>query len=423
MGIFDKLAAFDRATRLVSPERKITTTAIVSQAVELPNHSATAVREDIAADKGYGGISAFQISTVFACARVIAEGLAQVPCILQRVSATGGHEPARDHPLYDLLARKPNNWMTALELREWIGFNLALVGNAYIFVSRDTEGRAIELIPLPQGSVTAYSPSFGEVLYQLNDGSQPVYSGQNIWHIKGSSWDAITGLSIQHVAARAIGLAGDLENFGSSLFKNGAQPSGVLSTEQELSPEQAANFKKLWDAQQSGIANAHRTALLGNGMKFQPVQTNANEAQFIEGRRLQIEEICRFMGVDPVMVGQSIGSTSYASVEQKFLAHYTYTLRPLYERFMQSAEVSLLSTAEQKAGYRVYIDARGITLASSTDSAAYYASMRQNGLMTINECREHAGLDRSNDPLADKLQPSANLFGPQPTNTDSAPAD
>lgn len=412
------LAALDRATGLTPKDSK-STEVITTEIVDLPNRRSSDIRGDLEAGTGYGTVSAFQISAVFACARVLALGLAQVPCVLQRASASGGHEPARDHPLYDLLTRKPNNWMTSLELREWIGFHLALLGNAFLFVARDSQGRAIELIPLPQGSVSILTPSFGEVTYRLNVNDQPIYSNANIWHIKGSSWNAIDGMSIQHIAARAIGLAGDLEDFGSQLFKNGSKPSGLLTTDNDLSPEQRASLMTAWNAQQAGIANAHRTAVLGNGLKFQPMQTSANEAQFIESRRYQTEEICRIMGVDPMMIAQSVGSASYASVEQKFLAHYTYTLAPLYERFMQSAEVSLLTLEEQRAGYRVFIDSRTITLASSNDRAAYYGAMRQNGLMTINECREHAGLERSNDPLADKLTPSANLFGP--TGTGSAP--
>lgn len=413
------LSALDRATGLAPKETKVT--AIVSQEVALPYHSPEAVRADIAADTGVEGVTAFQVSAVYACARVLAQGLAQVPCLLQRASATGGHEPARDHPLFDLLTRQPNSWMTSFELREWIGFHLALLGNAYLFVSRDKDGRAIELLPLPVGSVKPTAAAFGEVTYSLSGADGQSYTNKNIWHIKGSSWNSIDGMAIQHVAARAIGLAGDLEQFGSQLFKNGSKPAGLLTTDSELSPEQRVSIQSAWNAQQAGLANAHRTAVLGNGLKFQAMQTSANEAQFIETRRLQIEEICRFMGVDPVMIGQSIGSASYNSVEQKFLAHYTFTLQPMYERFTQSAEVSLLTMAEQRAGYRVFVDSRTITLGTANDRATYYGAMRQNGLMTINECREHAGLDRSNDPLADKLTPSANLFGP--TGTGSAPAD
>lgn len=159
------------------------------------------------------------------------------------------------------------------------------------------------------------------------------------------------------------------------------------------------------------------------GMKFTQMQANANEAQFIEARRLQVEEICRVMRVDPVMIYQSIGSASYASIEQKHLAHLTHTLKPTFARFEQSAEVNLLTREELAAGYRVNLDDRNLGLATANERATYYAQMRQNGLMTINECRDHEGLERSTDPLADKLQPSANLFGVIPSPATEKPVD
>jgi HK97 family phage portal protein len=224
------------------------------------------------------------------------------------------------------------------------------------------------------------------------------------------------------MAARALGLAHDLETFGSELFRNGSRPSGILSTDQKLTAEQLADMTKSWNDNQSSVANAHKTAILGAGLTFQPLQTTADDAQFIESRRYQTEEICRIMRVDPLMVQQSTNTASYGSIEQRFLAHLTHTLAPWYQRIEQSAECNLLTPAEQRDGYRVILDTRSLTLSVALDRAQYYGQMRQNGLMTINECRDHAGLDRSDDPLADKLTPSANLFGVQPNDAQPKPS-
>lgn len=391
-------------------EQKNLTTAIV----DLPSRSASLIRQDLASDV-YGGVNAIQLSAVFACARVIAEGLAQVPCILQRTSKTGGREAALDHPLYDLLARRPNSYQNSFEFREWIALQLTLLGNAFIYVSRDTQGRAIELIPLANSSVSVSSPSFGEVFYRLNVTGQPAYSQRNIWHLKGPSLDSLNGLSLQTVAARAIGLASDLETFGSSLFRNGAKPSGILTTDAVLTVEQQTQLRDAWNAQQSSVANAHKTAVMGGGLKFTPMQTNANEAQFIEARRYQTEEICRIMRVDPLMVMQATNSAAYASIEQRFLAHQTHTLNPWYSRFEQSAEASLLTADDVRKGYRVYLDSREMTRGNSTDRATYLGAMKQNGLMTTNECRDFEGLDRFTDPASDIPTPAANLYGPAKT--------
>lgn len=399
----------DRALGI--PETKNSTEVLTTRTVELPTYSAEEIRQELAINGNFGAVTALQISAVYACARVIAEGLAQVPCTLQRRTASGGHELAIDHPLFDLLNRAPNDWMTSFELREWIGFQLALTGNAYLFVARDTQGRAIELIPLAQGTVSISVPSFGEVAYRLHVTGQPTYTNANIWHIKGPSWNAVEGMSPQAVAARAIGLATDLETFGSKLFRNGARPSGLLTTDQVLSPEQQSQLQEAWNKQQSGVGNAHKTAVLSNGLKFEALQTTPDDAQWIESRRYQTEDICRIMRVNPVMIMQATDSSSYSSVEQFFLAHLTHTMQPWFERFTQSAEVNLLTRAEQRSGYRVHLDTRTMTLGDATSRATYYSTMRTIGVMTINECRDHEGLDRSSDPLADQLQPSANLFG------------
>lgn len=384
----------------------------------VPTHSAESVRRDLAAQTSFAGVNAIQLSAVFSCARVIAEGLAQVPCLLQRSAKGGGRELATDHPLFDLLARRPNSFQTSFEFREWIAFQATLLGNAYVFVVRNAKGQPIELIPLPHGSVSVSTPTFGEVFYRLNVTGNPVYTQRNIWHLKGPSWDSREGLSLQQVAANAMGLASDLESFGSALFKNGAVPSGILTTDQMLTPEQRTQLAQAWNEQHAGVANAHKTAVMGGGLRFDPITSSGKDAQFIEARRYQTEEICRIMRVDPLMVMQATDSAAYASIEQRFLAHQTHTLNPWYARFEQSAEAALLTPEDVATGYRVFLDSREMTRGNATDQATYLQTMKQNGFITTNEGRDFVGLDRLADPDADKLMPSANLYGPA---TDAAP--
>jgi len=379
--------------------------------LDVPRRSVAEVQGDLSSALD-GSADALSNATVFACARVIAQGLAQVPCLLQRSSASGGREIAADHPLHDLLNRAPNGFQTSYDFRSWIGFQLALTGNAYVFVSRDTQGRPIELIPLTQGMVSVSNDQFGEIMYRLNIPGQPAYaSRESVWHIRGASWDGVMGLAFMDVARSAVGLSRDLERFGAELFRNGARPSGLLTTDQPLTVEQHSSLSKAWNEQQTGIANAHRTAILSGGLRYQTMQTSANEAQFTEARRFQIEEICRAMGVNPLMIGHATGSQAYASVEQMFLAHMMHTVAPLHALFEQSAECSLLSAAEARNGYRVHLDNRSMMRGSAIDRANYLAVMITNGLMTQNEGRDFEGLDRVVDPDADRLRPAQNLFG------------
>lgn len=399
-----------------SVSHKATTQVITTTQVELPNRSTEAIRRDLETATAYAAVNAVQIAAVFACARVIAEGIANIPVLLQRYGANTGHTNAYDHPLFALLHRSPNSYQTAFEFKEWLGFELSLTGNAFVYVSRNTKGQPIELIPLAQSSVQVLTNTFGEISYRLNVKGMPAYTNKNVWHLRGPSLDSFNGVNPQLIASSAIALAADQEMFGSNLFRNGAKPSGMLTTEADLSKEQALFLKEQWEYQQSGVANAHRTALLTNGMKFQPIQTTANEAQFIESRRYQTEEICRVMRVDPLMIQQATQSASYASVEQRFLAHDQNTLGPWMERVTQSCEVNLLTRAEQST-FRVHADRRASLKTNAIDQATYANTLVAGGIMTRNEAREMIGMDRSNDPDADKLTPAQNLFGK------TAPAD
>ena len=145
-------------------------------------------------------------------------------------------------------------------------------------------------------------------------------------------------------------------------------------------------------------------------MKFEAIQTTANEAQFIEARRYQTEEICRVMRVDPLMIQQATQSAAYASVEQRFLAHHQNTVGPWLERFTQSCEVNLLTPSEQ-ASYRVHADTRASLKTNAIDQATYVNTLVTGGILTRNEARELIGLDRVQEPSADELTPAANLFG------------
>jgi HK97 family phage portal protein len=183
-----------------------------------------------------------------------------------------------------------------------------------------------------------------------------------------------------------------------------------LATIGTLDQVQYESLVKAWTENYSGLQNAHKMAFVTGGMKYQPLQTSANDAQFTDSRRFQIEEICRVMRVDPIMIGQNVGSASYASVEQRFIAHQTHTLNPNYARFEQSAEVYLLTKEEQKT-HRIHLDSRAMLRGNAADRASYYNTMRSIGAMTINEVRDNEGMNRSSDPSADALTPAANLFG------------
>ncbi|VWX51769.1 phage portal protein [Novosphingobium sp. 9U] len=376
----------------------------------IPQHSPEAIEVALREASGDGDLH-FRVSAVAACARVIAEGLALPPCYLHRETERG-KTLAKDHSLYRLLHDSPNERQTSYEFREQLGYHLALNSNAFVWVNRSSAtGQVLELLPCDPGSVTIsvdQSQIGGRVDYFLYGQAMPVGS---IWHLKGPSWLSWQGQSTVREARSAIGLARATETYGANLFKNGARPGGLLSPTAPLTPEQSANLKAMWTAQATGVGNAHRTILLPAGITYEPMGSTANDAQWIEARRLQIEEICRFFRVSPTKVFQSLGSQSYASVEQAHIAHDQDTDAHWQARFMQSANKALLTDREKASGLTISIDNRDFLRGTAKERMEYYQLGIASGIITRNEAREMEGFDRSDDASADTLTPAANLFG------------
>lgn len=359
--------------------------------------------------------TALEVTTVLGCARVIAEGIAQSPWKLFKRDEVAGRVEARDHSLFRLLHRRPNPWQTSFEFREQIAFHLVLTNNAYVFLNRSARGEVLEMFAYEPGNVTVTRNSDMSLSYSIslaNGARQPIPPA-NIWHIRGPSWNGYLGMDAVNLARNAIGLSLATEEFGSALFANGARPGGLLSTDQPLGPEAIENIRKQWAAANAGGGNAMKTAMLHSGLKWQALSYNADEAQFNETQKRVTQNICAAFRVNPIMVMQTEGTATYASVEQMFLAHLTHTLMPWYERIEQSAEVNLLSPQEQRDGYYTKLEAKGLMRGTAKERAEFSQIMRQNGAITANEWRESEDMPRSADPEADKLIPAANLYGPK----------
>lgn len=364
--------------------------------------------------------TAMEVTTVFACARVIAEGIAQVPLRLYQRDESGRRREARDHSLWEKFNYRPNAYQTPFEFREQIGLHLALCNNAYVYVTRDTRGQVLELLAFEPGNVTVTRETDWTLTYRITnlDGQHiPVEPG-DLWHIRGPSWNGYAGLDAVHLARNAIGLSLATEEFASSLFANGARPGGILSTDQSLSPEAQEQIKAAWAASQAGSGNALRTALLAGGLKYQMLAQTSDEAQFIETRKSVIPDICRAFRVLPIMVMHDENQASYSSVEQRFIAHLTHTLAPWYERLEDSMNANLLTEREHRAGYYFGHVTSGLMRGTAKDRAEYHAILRQNGIISANEWRDAEDMDRLSDPSADVPMAAANLFGPAPAATE-----
>lgn len=331
--------------------------------------------------------SALSVTTVLACCRVRADGLATVPWKLyQRVEKSQNgktiveRQEARKHPLYDLLATAPNEWMTSLEFRETQSFHVDLAGNAVAFLNK-IRGQIVEMILLDPGRVTWKVNWDYSRVYTMTglDGSTRTVSGDDIWHVKGPSWDTIEGLNIVKYAAEAIGLALATEETHAHFHRNGARPSGILAVDPAIGD---ASMKKLaaWVRHHFGGAqNAGKIMVMDRAAKYSPVQMTGVDSQHLETRKFQVERICEVLRVMPIMIGFSGDkNATFASAEQMFLAHLIHTIRPVHRRFGNSGDLFLLSKEERAEGYYTgFVDAD--FLSPSLEAKAKYNQIALGG--------------------------------------------
>ncbi len=368
--------------------------------------------------------TSLEVTTVLACCKVIAEGVAQVPWRVYQDTGNG-RSVAREHPLHMLIYRRPNAWQTSFEFRETLLFHLVLAGNAYVFVNRvGSDRRVIELVPIEPGMVTVRRGDDMALTYRVRreDGQSKDFPADAIWHIRGPSWNSWMGLDAVGLAREAIGLALSTEATHARFHKNGAKTSGLYSLEGTVTPEQYKVLSAWLDEAINGD-NAWKPLVLDRSAKFSPNQMSGVDSQHLETRKFQIEEICRAARVMPIMVGYSDKAATYASAEQMFLAHVVHTLSPWYERLEQSADANLLTDADREAGFYTKFTPQALMRGAQKDRAEFYTkalgSGGGKGWMTQNEVRALEELDRSDDPAADELAQPVNA-GPA---TEAGPDD
>lgn len=333
--------------------------------------------------------TSLECATVLACVRLLANGLAQVPFRLFQMSKTGIRNPAVAHPLYDLLYVSPNEYQTAFEFFHTVMMHLALTGNAYVWINRRPDGKILELLPYPPGTVAIDRDGWA-VKYSIRtqDGQWVNLPAEDMWHIRWLAWDGVKGLSAVHMARDAIGLALALDSHGSTSFKNGSRIGGVLTVAQRLDEDQRKSLREAWQAAFGGSGESGKVAVLGADMKYQPIQATNDVSQYDESRRYQVEEICRAFGVDPVMIGYADKAATFASVEQKSIQHVVYTLGPWYACFEKSANKWLLTKQERSSGYYFKFNVNALLRGASADRAEFYTKLYNVGALSPNEIRE-----------------------------------
>lgn len=349
--------------------------------------------------------SSMQMTAVYSCVRILSEAVASLPLQFYRYTSDGGKEKATDRPLYFLLHDEPNPEMTSFIFRETLMTHLLLWGNAYAQIIRNGKGEVVALYPLMPDRMTVDRDEHGKLYYEYTVLDADDVNGRRgtnkvgrtvklkpyeVLHIPGLGFDGLVGYSPIAMAKNAIGLAIAAEEYGSTFFANGAQPSGVLEHPGTL--QDPGKIRDSWQSTFGGSGNANKIAVLEEGMKYAPISIPPDQAQFLETRKFQIDEIARIFRVPPHMVGD-LDKSSFSNIEQQSLEFVKYTLDPWVCRWEQ-AMVKVLLKPEEKRDYFFKFNVDGLLRGDYESRMNGYAIARQNGWMSANDIRELENLDR-----------------------------
>ena len=346
--------------------------------------------------------TAMQMTAVYSCVRILSEAIAGLPLFVYQYGSDGSKDKYLDHPLWRVLHDEPNPEMTSFVFRETMMNHLLLTGNAYAQIIRNARGDVVALYPLMPDRMTVDRDSQGRLYYRYrkssddapevskNKPSDVILAPSEVLHILGLGFDGLVGYSPIAMAKNAVGLAMAAEEYGAKFFANGAAPSGVLEHPGTLKdPER---IRESWQSTFGGSANSNKIAVLEEGLKYTPIAISPEQAQFLETRKFQINEIARIFRVPPHMLAD-LEKSSFSNIEQQSLEFVKYTLDPWVIRWEQAMNKSLLLESEKRDVFTKF-NVDGLLRGDYQSRMTGYATARQNGWMSANDIRQLENLDR-----------------------------
>lgn len=351
--------------------------------------SATSDAGEVVSDQ-----TALALSSVWACVNLLSGTVATLPLMMYRAEAGKTREAFATHPLYGILHDSPNADQTASDFWEFMQTAIELRGNAYARKLR-SGNRIIGLEPIAPGLMAPPRRlSSGQIEYNWTaNGKSYRATDEDVLHIRGFGGDPLGGLSTLEFARHTFGLAKAIDRAAGTTFRNGVRPSGVLTFEKFLSKENRDVAETQLVEKYASAMNAGRPMILEGGSKWQQLSINPEDAQMLQSRGYSVEEVCRFFGVPPFMIGHTEKTTSWGSgLEQQILAFRKFTLQRRLERIEQALMKQLLTPEDRGQGVKIEFNLEGLLRADSAGRASYYQSGLTNGWLTINEVRARENL-------------------------------
>lgn len=342
-----------------------------------------------ATGKRVGDDQALHVSAFYAGVNVIASAIGSLPLKVYRRRDDGGKDEQRDHPLWEILQVEPNPEMSATPYREATQGHLLLRGNGYSEIVRDGRGRPRALWPIPPQAVTVKRLRGGELVYEVRvAGDLLRLPPERMLHIPGLGGDGISGWSVVRLARESLALGIASEEYGARFFSNNARPSGLLVHPASLGDDAAKRLKARWEAAQGGLSNAHRVAVLEEGVQWQQMGLSAEDSQFLQTRKFQVTEIARWLNIQPHKIGDLERSTNN-NIEHQGIEFVQDTLMPWAKRWEQTINSRLLTPSERRTGLFVEFQMQGLLRADSEKRATYLRERFNTGSITPNEIRSH----------------------------------
>ena len=365
--------------------------------------------------------TAMGVSAVFACVRLLSDMVAKLPIELYRVDEKGPVQ-VKDHPAVRLMASMPSQLHTSFELRKQMMTGKGLGGDGYARVFRDGVGdpHTIQWIePCRVRPKLAQKPSGERFIAYEVEGENESLTRYNIIHIRGETRDGVSGMSPVSLMRESIGTALSQTSAAGKLMKNGTSFPGFLHTSAQLQADQIKDAREEWDRNYAGAMNAGRLPILNGTFDFK--QTNGMsmvDAQFIESRRFELQEVARHYGIPPFLIGDSTASTTWGTgIQEQTLGFLNFCLDPHLKNFEEALAATLLTTEEVRAGYYFRFDRDELASVSRQDTAAYFQTMRNIGVYSVNDIR--AKLD---EPLI-SAEDGGNNYGLPLNSSAKAPAE
>lgn len=338
--------------------------------------------------------AAMKVSAFYRAVDIRSDAIGKFPVCVKDLATK---KQLDDHYLNPVLRERPNEAMSPFVYRKLVEARRIILGNSYVWIFRDRNGRPVETIPLPPGTCWPLFDSNGKLWYIAQNpktGEQYRMDPADILHYKGFSADGIEGVSLLTYASKVLGTAAARETYEAAVYNNGGHPAGVLKTNTDLSGKSDVdvNGKKVsykdivrneWDKVHSGPGNAFRVAVLDNGLEYQALSMSNSDAQFVESKNVTVEDIARFTGVPLNLL--FTGKQSYNSNEANSLDYVKNTLQPAVTQYEQEDSYKLLTISDRQRGLWIPRNMLAELRGDTASRIAWYKGMREIGAYSVND--------------------------------------